>query len=313
MSIMFKNALVYQLTQPAWAYIEPLKEEAPQRMFQPSGATQNISVGFTAIQPDVIEDPVADIQGVTLFAVKRQEKKVPGQAVTDILADKIAAIEEEQERKVYRKERMTMKDEIILDLLPKMPPVSAVTRGYIDPTRNLVVIDAGSAPRAEEVLNLIRDTIGSFPVLKLTPTGSPAFAMSGWLQAQDCPEGIALLDEAVLRHPGELGAVARLKNEDLVGEAVQAMLNEGRLVESLRIVTQNVSLTVTDEAWKLKRLVWPDPVEESEPEEDEVAKFESDALLMTTTLRSIIGTLGTAFGGWAEQGHLGLAGGKGGD
>lgn len=306
MTVMFKNALVYQLTQPAEVYIEPLKEQAPQRMFKPCGNTQIISVGFTAIQPGVIADPVADIQGVTLFAMKCQEKKVPSSAVNDILADKIAAIEEEQGRKVYRKERLTMKDEIILDLLPHIPPVSAITRGYIDPIRNLVVIDAGSVPRADEVLNLIRHTIGSFPVLKLTPTGSPAISMSGWLRDRDCPNGIAVMDEAVLRHPGELGAVARLKNEDLIGEAVQAMLNEGRLVESLRILSQSVSLTVTDEAWKLKRLVWPDPVEEGEPEEGEVARFESDILLMTTTLRGIIGTLGTAFGGWAEQEHLKL-------
>lgn len=306
MTIMFKNALVYQLTQPAGVYIEPLKEQAPQRMFQPCGHTQNISVGFTAIQPDVIEDPVADIQGVTLFAVKRQEKKVPNSAVNDILADKIAAIEAEQERKVYRKERLTMRDEIILDLLPHIPPVSAITRGYIDPARNLVIIDAGSVPRAEEVLNLIRAALGSFPVLKLTPNGGPAYAMSEWLKAQRYPEGIAVLDEVVLRHPGEAGAVARLKNEDLIGDAVQAMLMEGRLVESLRILTHSVSLTVTDEAWKLKRLVWPDPVEEGEPEEDEVARFESDTLLMATTLRGIIGTLGSAFGGWAEQEHLRL-------
>ena len=53
----------------------------------------------------------------TMFCARKQEKILPAAAINEQLEEKIAALETEQARKVYRKERQNFKDEVVHTLI----------------------------------------------------------------------------------------------------------------------------------------------------------------------------------------------------
>jgi hypothetical protein len=95
---------------------------------------------------------------------------------------------------------------------------SAAAPGYgccSIPAARWVLVDSASAGRAEEALNLLREGVGTFPVIPLTTAHAPAAAMTSWLSGGSVPEGFALRDECELREHGEQPAVLRCKGIDL--------------------------------------------------------------------------------------------------
>lgn len=306
MTILFKNALIYQLTQPSASFIESLKANAEDNEFVPCGSYDALSIGLTSIVPDILDDTVASLGEVTLFAVKRQEKKIPAQALREAVDLEVEAIEEQQDRKVYRKEKLQIKEAVHARLLPNILPVSAITRGYIDHKTDLVFIDTTSTTKAEEVLNFIRDAIGSFPVKPISPTGHPAQIMTPWLKDGGC-DGLIVLEEGKLSNPLDGGEAATLKNTDMQSEAVQRFVQDGWTVESLRLSHREIAFTITDDADRLKRIQWPEIVNEGDLEEmDAIQHLEADLHIMVEEFRCILQRIGQAFGGWIKQEPLKL-------
>lgn len=305
--MLFKNALIYQLTQPCQPFIDHLKANCEDNEFVPCAKVQALSIGLTQILPDVVDEMIVSLGEVTLFAVKRQEKKIPGQALREATDERVAEIEQQQSRKVYRKEKKALQEDIHAALLPQVLPVSHITRGYIDHKRHLVVIDSSSTSRAEEVLNYLRDVCGSFPVKPIGTNGHPGQVMTDWLRGTAIP-GLSPVDEAKLFNPLDGGEAAVLKNTDLSSEAVQYMVESGWLVEYMRLQYQEIQFTLTDDAFKLKRIQWPDDIRDSDQTEDEdrLKLLEGDIHIMTQVVRSILDTLGKAFGGWVKQENLPL-------
>ena len=140
-----------------------------------------------------------------MLCLKREEKLLPATVVREQLEEKIAVIEAEQDRKVYRKERLSLKDEIVQDCLPRAFTRSAHIYAYIDVKANWIFVDAASAARAEELLNVLRECIGSFPVLLPQVNTAPAAAMTSWLLHRNVPDDFELGQDCELREPGEEG------------------------------------------------------------------------------------------------------------
>ena len=137
--------------------------------------------------------------GRMLLKLKREEKLLPSTVVREQVDEKVAVIESEQGRKVYRKERLNLKDEIVQDCLPRAFTRSTYVYAYIDVKANWIFVDAASATRAEELLNLLRECIGSFPVLLPQVNNAPSAVMTAWLLHRNLPDDFELGLECELR------------------------------------------------------------------------------------------------------------------
>src|SRR3546814_12059844 len=93
---------------------------------------------------------------------------LPGGVVKDALKEKVDEIEAEQMRKVYKKERDQIKDEIIQAFLPRAVIRKSGTFAAIDAERGLILVNSASPKKAEDVLSTLREAIGSLPVRPLT-------------------------------------------------------------------------------------------------------------------------------------------------
>ena len=77
-------------------------------------------------------------QGFLLIATRKEERILPGSVVKDAVKEKVDEIEAEQMRKVYKKERDQIKDEIIQAFLPRAFIRKSGTFAAIDAERGLI-------------------------------------------------------------------------------------------------------------------------------------------------------------------------------
>ncbi len=299
----FKNVRAYRLTTSFDYEPEALGDKLAQRAFTPCAKSQALSLGFVAPLGEESEMLVHAAGGRLLLCLKREEKLLPATVVREQLAEKISAIETEQARKVYRKERLSLKDEIVQDCLPRAFTRSALVYAYIDPRANWIFIDAASAARAEELLNVLRECIGNFPVVLPQVNNAPAASMTAWLAHRTLPDDFEAGDECELREPGEDGGVVRCRGVDLYSEEVETHLNAGRQVVRLGLSwDERVSLLLAEDLC-LRRLKFAEELmkeNEDIPEADQAARLDADFALMSDAITSLQDRVITLFGGEAE-------------
>jgi recombination associated protein RdgC len=299
----FKNVRAYRLQTPFDLSVEQLGEKLARRAFQPCAKSQALSLGWVAPLGDESSELTHAAGGRILLKLKREEKLLPASVVREQVEDKIAGIEAEQARKVYRKERLSLKDEIIQDCLPRAFSRSSAIHAYIDGRANWIFVDTASGARAEEFLNLLRECIGSFPVLLPQVNTAPMAAMTGWLAHRNLPDDFTLGEDCELREPGEDGGVVRCRGVDLLSEEVETHLNAGKQVARLSLQWDERLSLVLAEDLCLRRLRFSDQLmkeNEDIPEADNAARLDADFALMSDAVTGLQERILALFGGEAQ-------------
>lgn len=296
----FKNLRAYRLTTPFHLSPEQLDQQLRQRSFEPCARSQPLSLGWAPPLGEESGSLVHAAGGRLLLRMKREEKLLPAAVVREQLEERIADIQTAQGRKVYRKERLSLKDEIVQDCLPRAFSRSSHVHAILDTRANWVFVDAASAARAEELLNLLRECIGSFPLLLPQVNSAPATTMTGWLLHGTLPEDLVLGEECELREPGEEGGVVRCRGVDLLSEEVETHLHAGKQVARLSLAWDERLSLVLAEDLVLRRLKFSDELmkeNEEIPEADVAARLDADFALMSSALSELQARLMALFGG----------------
>lgn len=299
----FKNVRAYRLTQPFNLSPEKLAQKLVAHSFVPCSKAQAVSAGWVPPLGEESEELVHAAAGRLLLKLKREEKLLPSTVVREQLAEKIAVIEAEQGRKVYRKERLSLKDEIVQDCLPRAFTRSTHIHAYIDVKANWIFVDTASAARAEELLNLLREGLGSFPLLLPQVHNAPSAVMTAWLLHRNLPNDFELGQECELREPGEEGGVVRCRGVDLLSEEVETHLQAGKQVARLALHwDERLSLLLAEDLC-LRRLKFADELmkeNEEIPEADNAARLDADFALMADAVTSLQERVLALFGGEVE-------------
>jgi len=295
----FKNLQVFRFTKPFNHSPEALADKLAAQPFRPCGSQELSRIGFV---PPVVEDGdlVHSANGFILLCLKKQQRVLPSGAVNEAVAAKVSDIEKNENRNVGRKERQQIKEELIITMLPKAFTRSSLLHAYIAPADGYLVINSGSATAAEELLVLLRDVLGSLPVIPAISKSLPPQVMTHWLKQQPSVAGFSLGYECELRDPGEDGGVIRCKNQLLTNANIINHLDEGMMVTKLAIVSEAGIQCVVDENLAVKRLVFGDLIQDKAAGEDPqtaAEEFDVDFTLMTLELRVFLQQLFALFGG----------------
>ena len=303
--MFFKNAVIYQMTQPADVLISALRAMIEEHTFTRCAHNSAISTGF--IPPFNAGAGLFHEQtGAFMFRVKQQVKQIPASAVNEMLAEKVEEIEAEQGRKVFRKERLNLKDEIILELLPTAIPTSKTFTAYIDTRLNMLLVDASSPSAAEKVLDFVRNTVGGCPVIIPVVDHSPEVAMTNWLRGSADKYFTPSSSCKLHNHDG---CTITIKNEDLSSHGVEGLLNDGKVVQCLQVDWGDHKVRFTLHAPHIFKGIHfsEELIRDAEQDgDDELAVFDADMALMVGTFQQMIPQVGAAFGKWLEQDFLDL-------
>jgi len=276
-----------------------LHEQLTERTSQPCAGLEPSTYGWTAPLGRNSELLTHAANGYIMICTRKEEKVLPATVVQEILTEKIAAIEEKQTRSIRRNEKEELRQEILVDLLPKAFSKSSRTYAYIDPKENWLVVDASSASKAEELVSLLRETLGSLPAIPLNVNSAPASVLTNWLNGVAVPANYVIEDQCELRDPSAEGAVIRCTKQDLLSDEIQVHLKAGKQATKLAIEWHEHLTCVLCDDLSIKRLRFLDIIQETVADEamDEVSRFDADFALMTLELSHFIPSVIDAFGG----------------
>lgn len=237
--------------------------------------------------------------GCLLICARRQERLLPSSVVAESVDERVIEIEEREARSVGRKERRQLREEVLVEMLPRAFTRSRRTQAYLDMDAGWMLVDAASDKAAEELVDLLRETLGSLPVHPPRPAQSPEGLLTLWVTDGAAPEGLELGDECELRDARDEKSVVRCRGQDLAGEEISTHLRAGKQVVKLALDWQERLTFLLQEDLSLKRLRFADElIEEAvDPDlEDDAARFDAEFILMTHELRGLLERLDSLFG-----------------
>ena len=176
--------IVYRVG-PEWAAtVAQIEAGLDGARFVECGATQEKSVGWCEPRGQDHGPLVESVGGQLILKLMIETRALPGSVVTRKAKERVAQIEASTGRKPGKKEIRDLKDDIRLQLLPQAFTKQAAVGVWIDPKAALLVIDASSQSRADEVVTLLVQSLDGFAAALLDSKLSPTTAMADWLITQ---------------------------------------------------------------------------------------------------------------------------------
>ena len=305
---MFKNVMVYRIG-PAWAIsLEQLESNLQSERFVECGLTQEKSVGWTAPRGEANAALVESIGGQWLMKLMVESKVVPASVINRKTKERIAQIELATGRKPGKKETGELKDDARLELLPMAFTKQGACLVWVDPAARLLVLDAASQGKADEVLTCLAKAMDGLGAMLLQTTISPVAAMSDWLLSQEPPAGFSVDRECELKAADDSKAVVRYSRHALDIEEVQQHITHGKLPTRLAMTWQGrVSFMLTD-TLQIKKISFVEGVFQDDGASSKDDRFDADAAIATGEIRKLIPELLDALGGELVVGAAPTAG-----
>lgn len=296
----FKNAMAYRLTSKI--DLSKIEEALQTEKFTPCEKSDYSRFGWS--------EPLHDTgllayqaSGHILLVSCKEEKNLPAYAVNRKLAERLAELEEKEERKLKKIEKQALKDAVISEMLPHAFSKFTYTAIWIDTNKGLVFVDSSSAKKAEDSLALLRKSLGSLPVVPLAFNSDISAVMTDWLSNNNAPEWATLLEDCKLKDFTADNEIT-IKRQDLDNEEILNLIEHGNSVVSLAIQRENHLSFVLNQDGTLGKIKFEDDIIERNDDilkEDYQQRFDADFILMVEELSQLFELLSAEFDGIKER------------
>ena len=301
----FKNLALFRFTETLTISESELIEQLETQRFRTCGSLEHSTYGWSAPLGRQSEQLIHAGGGYWMLCAQREEKILPASVINELVADRVEAIESEQARPVRKKERDSLKEEIIHDCLPKAFSHRRRTFAYIDPKGGWIVVDAASAKKAEELVSLLRKSLGSLAVELPAVNEPPEITLTQWLMDESTvPSDVTIESECELYSPEEDGGIVRCKKHDLYSPEIRTHLEAGKRVRKLAISWNDRLTCVVDDSLNIKSLRFLDLVQEQAAEVEAgnaAEQFDADFSIMTLEIAAFLPRLIELLGGEASR------------
>jgi recombination associated protein RdgC len=293
--MFFKNLAVYRL--PADWSLSPvdLEEKLITRRLKPCGPFDMTSRGFVKVTND--ERLVHSVGLQQLISLGVEQKLLPASVIRQVAQERAEKQAAEQGFPVGRKQLRDIRFQVGEELRARALSRRRVTRAWIDPENGWFVVDAAGANRAEELLETLRDTLGSFAVVPLNPERSPQASMIAWLTAGGAPSPFNIDDEVELKGVAKSRAVVRYAHHPVDDTVLDGALKSGLAPTRLGLTwSSRVAFVLTDKL-QLKRLQFLElekDVPDEGTEENAAEQFDIDFTVMAGELSKLLADLAGA-------------------
>ncbi|MBO9872909.1 MULTISPECIES: recombination-associated protein RdgC [Xanthomonas] len=245
--MFFRNLTLFRF--PATLDFSEVEKLLPEAQLKSVGPLEMSSRGFISPfgrdEQEALSHRIADFLWLT---VGGEDKILPGSVVNDLLARKVAEIEEKEGRRPGGRARKRLKDDLIHELLPRAFVKSSRTDAMLDLQHGYVAVDTSSRKTGENVMSEIRGLLGSFPALPLNAEVAPRSILTGWIAGEPLPEGLSLGEECEMKDPIEGGAVVKCQHQELRCDEIDKHLEAGKQVTKLALVLDDhVSFVLGDD------------------------------------------------------------------
>lgn len=274
--MFFRNLTFFRF--PSTLDFSQLDTLLPEAALKPVGPLELSSSGF--ISPfgrgeDVLSHRIGD---AIWLSVGSENKILPGSVVNDLLAQKVAEIEDKEGRKLGGKARKRLKDDLLHELLPRAFVKSSRTDALLDLEHGFLAVDASSRKTGEMVASEIRRAMGSFPAIPPNAEVAPRSVLTGWIAGEPLPDGLSLGEECELKDAMDGGAVVKAQNQELLSDEIAKHLEAGKQVTRLALnLDDHVSFVLGEDLVVRKLKFLEGAVDQLESTERDDLRQELDA------------------------------------
>ncbi len=297
----FRNLQIFRLTDE-WDFSSAaLGERLGRGAFRNCGATEMQSLGWVPPRGEPGELVVA-VARQQLVALGVEQKLLPGSVVRQYTEERLVQIEASQGYKPGRKQAAEMREQVTLELLPRAFVKRRLTYAWIDPVGRWLVIDAASPAKGDEVVERLKESLGTLPLHLVRTQLSPGAAMTGWLAEGQAPAGFSIDRDCELRALTEERATVRYARHVLDEDDVRHHIAAGKAATRLALTWNDRISFVLTEQMQIKRLAFLELLKEEAGRRVEGGDdlFEANFTLMSGELGRLLPDLVAALGGEAQ-------------
>ncbi|MCV2402384.1 recombination-associated protein RdgC [Marinomonas sp. C2222] len=283
----FTNAQIFQLTDTESLDTNDLINKLPDFPLKECGSQEEFSFGWMPLIRNSEQWSLATDRCL-LFRAGKEEKVLPTAVVREELETKVAEIELIEGRKVGRKEKSDLKDELVFTLRPKAFTKRTDVWAYIDLKAKILVINSTNASMTELLFKQLQTTLGSFPMAPLQAQVSPASIMTDWLQKNEVPASLETGSECEIQDSSEDKATIKFKSLEPLSEDVTRHLEQGMAVKNLALRWTDKLSFVLHEDLTLRKLKFDDALKEAAFNDSQgggLSDMDANFSIMSLTLR----------------------------
>ena len=297
----FKNLTVYRL--PAdWAWSAASLEEAlARRPLQPCSTFEMRSMGW--VPPATSDRLLHTLADHHLLALGVDQKLLPGSVVRQEAEQRARIQAQTQGFPVGRRQMRALKMQVLEELRARALSRRRLTRAWIDPRGGWLVVDSASDRRAEELVDTLRDTLGSLAVQKVDTQRSPSVCMAAWLMQSGAVGAFSVEQDLELQSGEPAKSIVRYRRHPLDGKEVRAYVAGGKRPTQLGLTWNGRISFVLTEKLQIKRIEFLEVAQERADEEeiDPAEQFDLDFAVMAGELAKLLVELIRELDGKAED------------
>lgn len=285
---MFRNLRFYRV-EGAWPETEDaLSQALESASFEPCGPFTERSSGFETVAPDASDALARRVNGADLLRLRSQSRVLPHAVVNEELEIRAEEFRQRTGDAPRGRNKRRLKAEVRDELLPKAMLRSDRIWGYFDPGEKLLAVDAAQEAAAERFLRRLQATNDRLQLKPLAFKRPFADLLNG-IFLGGAPQQFAVGRECRMQDAVERGSVVRWTNFDLSDRSIRDHVANGMRLTHLGIVYDNVMACVIDENGVFTKVKFLGMDEEGEPADDALARMDAEFVLLTGTVRHLLG------------------------
>lgn len=286
---MIKNAIIYDISETWNADFQALEEAVNKALYQPCTPSQEKASGWVEPRGEKHGALVENIGGQWILRYRNEKKLLPSSVIQEELQKRCERFNDIEGRAPGRKEKAAIKEEVMLDLLPKAFSQRSDTWVWIDPQARTLVIDATNQGKVDEIVSVLVEHLPlGFAIALLQTEVSPQTVMTQWLLEQDADLGFNIETECELKATDDSGSVVKYNKHNLDIEEIRQHIKTGKLPSKLALSWQDKASFVLDSKLALKKIKFNN-VESDD--EDQASSFDADFAIATGILSELISDL----------------------
>jgi len=295
---MFRNVRFYRLDGTWPDSEEALSTSLEQAGFEPCGPLTERSSGWVAIAPDTSDSLARRVNGADLIRLRSQSRVLPAAVISEELEVRIEDYRKRMQEAPNPREKRRLKAEARDELMPKAMLKSDRIWGYIDLKEKVLGIDTALDSVAERFLRRMQASLDGINIRPLQFM-KPVDELLTGIFFEDAPRQFSLGRECRMQDLGDAASKVRWTDFDLSDKSIRDHVANGMRLTHLSVVYDNTMNFVMDENGVLTKLKFIGMDDDNEGHTDPLARQDAEFVLITATLRNLLGDLKKSLGGFA--------------
>lgn len=292
----FKQLQIFQIQDEKPFVFEHVLEKLAPLAFRPCLPSLPNSFGWVAPLDEDDAELARMVHGNLTLCLQSEEKLLPAIVIRQELLKKIKALEKAQDRKVGQKEKLQLKDEIVISLLPRAFSKFSRTYAYINTKNSTLVLGTKNPKKTEQFISLFKKSLSEH--VHPLEVNQVSTTITHWLQHQNHPTSFAIEKSAVFQDPQQKQRVVRCQQQNLFAQSIQQLVTEGCQVKQLAFSWQDRINFILNADFTLSAIKYNDEITAQSKEmeaETRQQQFDADVYIMSESLSALLHELQAEF------------------